>query len=70
MKNLTILSFAVLLLAPMATIQAAPPAAAADDSTYRGWKSLALRIGLDSHAGWAATVDGLRGAVFVQRFVI
>ena len=46
MKNLTILSFAVLLLAPMATIQAAPPVAAADDSTYRGWKTLALRNGL------------------------
>ncbi|MCX6872814.1 MAG: DUF4380 domain-containing protein [Verrucomicrobia bacterium] len=27
------------------------------------------KIGLDSHAGWVATVDGERGAVFVQRFV-
>jgi hypothetical protein len=27
------------------------------------------KIGLDSHAGWVATVDGESGAVFVQRFV-
>ena len=27
------------------------------------------KIGLDSHAGWVATVDGTKGAVFVQRFV-
>lgn len=27
------------------------------------------KIGLDSHAGWVATVDGECGAVFVQRFV-
>ena len=27
------------------------------------------KIGLDSHAGWVATVDGASGAVFVQRFV-
>jgi hypothetical protein len=27
------------------------------------------KIGLDSHAGWVATVDGAGGAVFVQRFV-
>ena len=27
------------------------------------------KIGLDSHAGWTATVDGESGAVFVQRFV-
>jgi hypothetical protein len=27
------------------------------------------KIGLDSHAGWVATVDGENGAVFVQRFV-
>jgi len=26
------------------------------------------KIGLDSHAGWVATVDGASGAVFVQRF--
>ena len=26
------------------------------------------KIGLDSHAGWTATVDGASGAVFVQRF--
>jgi Domain of unknown function (DUF4380) len=26
------------------------------------------KIGLDSHAGWVATVDGRRGDVFVQRF--
>ena len=26
------------------------------------------KIGLDSHAGWSATVDGATGAVFVQRF--
>jgi Domain of unknown function (DUF4380)/Cellulase (glycosyl hydrolase family 5) len=26
------------------------------------------KIGLDSHAGWVATVDGESGAVFVQRF--
>jgi hypothetical protein len=26
-------------------------------------------LGLDAHAGWVATVDGARGAVFVQRFV-
>jgi len=27
------------------------------------------KIGLDSHAGWVATVEGESGAVFVQRFV-
>jgi hypothetical protein len=27
------------------------------------------KIGLDSHAGWVATVDGTSGAVFAQRFV-
>ena len=27
------------------------------------------KIGLDSHAGWVATVDGESGAAFVQRFV-
>ena len=26
------------------------------------------KIGLDSHAGWVATVDGRKGDVFVQRF--
>jgi len=26
------------------------------------------KIGLDSHAGWVATVDGRQGDVFVQRF--
>ena len=26
------------------------------------------KIGLDSPAGWVATVDGASGAVFVQRF--
>ncbi len=26
------------------------------------------KVGLDSHAGWVATVDGRRGDVFVQRF--
>ena len=27
------------------------------------------KIGIDSHAGWSATVNGENGAVFVQRFV-
>ncbi len=33
------------------------------DYTYKVGK-----IGLDSHAGWVATVDGRKGDVFVQRF--
>jgi hypothetical protein len=34
-----------------------------------GYQYKVGKIGLDSHAGWAATVDGASGAVFVQRFV-
>jgi len=32
------------------------------------YRYLVGKIGLDSHAGWVATVDGRRGDVFVQRF--
>ncbi len=32
------------------------------------YRYLVGKIGLDSHAGWVATMDGRRGDVFVQRF--
>jgi hypothetical protein len=52
---------------------------AADNPSFQRdaqWKTIRVqyqyrvgKIGLDSHAGWVATVDGTKGAVFVQRFV-
>jgi len=33
-----------------------------------GYRYQVGKIGLDSHAGWVATVDGRQGDVFVQRF--